>query len=169
MIDTINKYNNISSIFVVQKLEIINNEPYVNFVSSINSKYTENAYRRILAGFMKFCGIYDLDSSKLLKYSNIEIENKIRDLIINMKNNNNTKSAIAVTCAAIKHFYEMNDVYLRWKKLEKFKKGAKPSCTISNNEEDDNPNYNNIDNDNKKEPILSRKYEKYIATLEINE
>ncbi|MGD1836442.1 MAG: hypothetical protein ACPKPY_00105 [Nitrososphaeraceae archaeon] len=34
-----------------------------------------------------------------------------------MKNNNNTKSTIAVTCAAIKHFYEMNDVYLRWKKL----------------------------------------------------
>ena len=120
-----------------QKLDIIPSEAYSNFISSINSKYTKNAYISKLAKFMKFCGIYDLDTSKLLKYNNTELENNIRDLIVDMKNNNYTKGTISTTCAAIKHFYDMNDVYLKWKKLDKFKKGAKPTCIIITNENKD--------------------------------
>ncbi|MGD1835330.1 MAG: hypothetical protein ACPKQO_06375 [Nitrososphaeraceae archaeon] len=44
-----------------------------------------------------------------------------------MKNNNYIKSTISSICTAIKHFYDMNYVYLRWKKLDKFKKVAKPT------------------------------------------
>ena len=61
---------------------------------------------------MKFYSIDDLDTSKLLDYSNTEIENKIRDFIISMKKRNITKNTLTMVCTAIKHFYEMNDVYL---------------------------------------------------------
>lgn len=55
---------------------------HFNFISSLSSKYTENAYRITFLQFIKFCVIKDTDCYKLLKYFNTKIEGKIRYYIV---------------------------------------------------------------------------------------
>ena len=50
------------------------------------------------------------------------MEGIIRDFIVNMRQDRKlSPSTVPVRIAAIAHFFEMNDVDLRWKKLKKFK------------------------------------------------
>ena len=105
------------------KIIIQNNEPYQNFINTLNSEYTQRSYKRALKDFLSFMNIEDYDSSKLLSYEIKTIETFIRDYILDMRMRRNlSPSTIDCNCAAIKHFFDINDVDLRWsKKLVKFK------------------------------------------------
>ncbi|HJT84497.1 MAG TPA: hypothetical protein VJ697_08445, partial [Nitrososphaeraceae archaeon] len=66
--------------------------------------------------------IKDNDSSKLLMYDTKTMENFVRDFILDMRKRKLTLSTINSTCAALKHFFDINDFDLRCsKKLVKFK------------------------------------------------
>ena len=50
------------------------------------------------------------------------MENLVRDYILDMRKRNLSLSTINCSCAALKHFFDINDFDLRWsKKLVKFK------------------------------------------------
>jgi integrase len=106
-----------------KKIMIQNNESYQNFITTLQSKYTQRVYRRALCNFLEFLKIKDNDCSKLiLEYDIKAIETFIRDYILHMRNRNLSPSTINCNCAAIKHFFDINDIDLRWsKKLVKFK------------------------------------------------
>ena len=100
-----------------------NSEAYLNFITSLQSKYTKNSYKKSLEKFLSFLQLdSNNDHSELLKYDTKTMENLIRDFIQDMKNRNLSLSTINTTCAALKHFFDINDFDLRWsKKLMKFK------------------------------------------------
>jgi integrase len=69
---------------------------------------------------MKFCNIEEYD--KMLQIEPKKLEGLIRDYIIHLKVSKKLSfNSIHLYVAAISHFYQMNDVALKWKKLAKFK------------------------------------------------
>ena len=101
IITTSNNYNN------------NNNEPYQNFINSLQSEYIQETYRRTLMNFLLFLQINKDDDdcySKLLKYDVKTIENFIRDYILDMRKRNLSTSTTNRNCAAIKHFFDINDI-----------------------------------------------------------
>jgi site-specific recombinase XerD len=131
-----------------KKMMIQNNESYQNFITTLQSKYTQRVYRRALCNFLEFLKIKDNDCSKLiLEYDIKAIETFIRDYILHMRNRNLSPSTINCNCAAIKHFFDINDIDLRWsKKLVKFK-GNKDNYYYYNN---NNNNINTTNNNNRR-------------------
>ena len=95
-------------------------EPYKNFINSLDSEITKRGYRQSLHYFMDFLKIdnyYDM-----LKLESQKLEGAIRDFIIHMRQDRKLSPAtVAVRIGAISHFYAMNNIELRWKKLRKFK------------------------------------------------
>ena len=116
------------------ELMIMDNEPYQNFINTLKSEYTKKTYRKSLRNFLSFLNIQDYDCSKLLEYDIKTIENYIRDYILDMRTKRDLSPAsIDCHCAALKHFFDINDVDLRWsKKLIKFK-GSKDDYYYNNN------------------------------------
>jgi site-specific recombinase XerD len=121
------------------ELMIMDNEPYQNFINTLKSEYTKKTYRKSLRNFLSFLNIQDYDCSKLLEYDIKTIENHIRDYILDMRTKRNLSPAsIDCHCAALKHFFDINDVDLRWsKKLIKFK-GSKDDYYYNNNNNNNN-------------------------------
>ena len=100
-------------------------ETYSNFVNSINSDQTRQAYEYSLTQFLKHCQM-DLDS--FLRLSQQEISNIIINYLVEKKISRQYKVLIF---SAIKHACEMNDVILNWKKLKKFIKSEKTDNSIN--------------------------------------
>lgn len=95
-------------------------DAYKNFVNSLDSEYSRIGYLRSFPQFMRFCKVDTYD--ELLKIDLKRLEGLIRDYIIHMREDRKLAPAsIANYCAAISHFFEMNDVTINWKKLKKFK------------------------------------------------
>ena len=119
---------------------IMDNEPYQNFINTLKSEYTKKTYRKVLRNFLSFLNIKDYDSSKLLDYDIKTIEKHIRDYILDMRSitgRNLSPASIDCHCAALKHFFDINDVDLRWsKKLIKFKGNRDEYYNNNNNDND---------------------------------
>ena len=95
-------------------------EPYRNFINSLDSEDTRKSYRHSLDYFMKFLKVETYE--QLLNYEHAKLEGIVRDFIIYLKQDKKASPAtISLRLAALTHFYEMNDISLRWKKLKKFK------------------------------------------------
>jgi len=95
---------------------IMDNEPYQNFINTLKSEYTKKTYRKVLRNFLSFLNIKDYDSSKLLDYDIKTVEKHIRDYILDMRSTtgrNLSPATIDCHCAALKHFFDINDVDLR--------------------------------------------------------
>ncbi len=75
--------------------------------------------------YLDFCKI---DSYDVLLFSGNEkaIEEKIIDFIDHLNEKNLTSSFFTCCLAALKHFYNMNDIELRWGKIHKFVGRCKP-------------------------------------------
>ena len=69
---------------------------------------------------MHFCKIDSYDN--MLKIELSRLEGLIRDYIIHLKTDKKlAPGSTSAYLSPISHFYEMNDIDLRWKKLKKFK------------------------------------------------
>jgi integrase len=69
---------------------------------------------------MTFCKAKDYES--MLAMNSSVLEGLIRNYIINLRHERGLSPAtVSSYLAAIAHFYEMNDVTIKWKKLKKFK------------------------------------------------
>lgn len=91
-------------------------EPYFNFINSLKSSATKQIYRSNLFIFIKY---YRLTStSSLMALSTDDLRDKIVKYFL--ENKNLSKATQKVRLAAIKHFCEMNNIILNWKKITKF-------------------------------------------------
>jgi hypothetical protein len=104
--------------------ELIYNKPdseaYKNFINSLDSPVSREDYSQVFPYFMKFCQVTSYEDMLLIDIK--KLEGLIRDYIIYLKQVRKLAPA-TVSCyvAAITHFYQMNDVIINWKKLNKFK------------------------------------------------
>jgi integrase len=94
-------------------------EAFRNFVNSLDSEESKKHYSKIFRYFMTYCNVDNYED--MLEIEPKRLEGLIRDYIIHLKENKRSSSTINSYIAAITHFYEMNDIVLRWKKLNKFK------------------------------------------------
>jgi integrase len=95
-------------------------EAYKNFINSINSAITRKEYNANFSYFMAYCKIANHED--MLSISQPVLEGLIRDYIIHLRHKRNlSPSTISSYIVPISHFYQMNDVTINWKKLNKFK------------------------------------------------
>ena len=94
-------------------------EAYRNFVNILDSEEAKKHYSKIFHYFMTYCNVDNHED--ILKIEPKRLEGLIRDYIIHLKENKRSSSTINSYIASITHFYEMNDIVLHWKKLNKFK------------------------------------------------
>jgi site-specific recombinase XerD len=91
-------------------------EPHFNFINSLKSNQTKKIYRASLFTFLKY---YRLTStSSLVALSSQDLRDKIVKYFLD--NKQLSKATQMVRLATIKHFCEMNDIILNWKKISKF-------------------------------------------------
>src|SRR6478672_1985111 len=105
-----------------QQQQISNNdsEAYHNFIDSISSDMTRKIYRINFSYFMTFCKIADYEEMASLQVH--VLEGLIRDYIVYLRQERRLSPAtVSGYIAPIAHFYSMNDLEIRWKKLKKFK------------------------------------------------
>jgi integrase len=97
-----------------------NDTPYRNFVHSIKSPRTRKEYAKSLRFYMNWLSISDYNT--ILQKDPRLIASDIIDFIIYLKNDRKLAPAtINLHVAALHHFYEMNDVELKWNKIKSFK------------------------------------------------
>ncbi len=90
---------------------------YSNFIDSLKSSKTKDVYDKALKQFMKFSNITSYSS--LLQTS--DIEEKIKQYIIDVRNRELSTSFMHIFLSSIKAFFEMNDIEnIKWRKLKRF-------------------------------------------------
>ena len=93
---------------------------YLNFINSLRSNATISVYRLAINHYMRFINmnIKTSNISSLLKQDNNTIEQQIISYLVDMRANQKLSYAIlSMRLAALRKFYEMNDVVLNWKKI----------------------------------------------------
>jgi hypothetical protein len=98
-----------------------NENYYRNFKNSIKSNDTFKTYDYKLKGFMKYKGITPGEYSQLIDGKDLKvIEADVIDFIVFLKENHYTSSSQKSYLNALMHFYGINDVNIRRKKISKF-------------------------------------------------
>jgi integrase len=101
------------------RLGLEQEKPYLNFINSLRSKATIKAYRLTINHYMQFQRVSNISS--LLKQDNKAIEQQIISYLVDMRLNQKLSySILALRLAAVKKFYEMNDVIINWKKVSNY-------------------------------------------------
>ena len=98
---------------------LLQGRPYLNFINSIKSEYTKRVYRRALIRYLqKNKIIKSLEDMLTLPIQ--DIENKLVDYLLGLKNDNLSSSFVDLNFSALKHYYFMNDVRINKEKIGKF-------------------------------------------------
>jgi integrase len=100
-------------------LPILEGETYHNFINTLRSEYTKKTYAPALAAYMKYKNFTNL--VQLFNEDIKHIQSNVIDYILYLKEVRKLSSqTLFITSAALKHFYDMNDVLLNWKKINRF-------------------------------------------------
>ena len=92
---------------------------YSNFINSLRSAKTKDVYDKSLKQFMKFSNVESYYS--LLLLANQDIEEKIKQYIIDVRDRELSTSFMHIFLTSVKAFFEMNDIEnIRWHKLKRF-------------------------------------------------
>ena len=98
---------------------ILEGEAYCNFVKTLRSPHTKKTYISSLITFMKYKKF--TSTNQLLLGETKLIQSYIIECILYLKETNGLSSqTLTVFTAALKHFYNMNDIILNWKKINSF-------------------------------------------------
>ncbi|HEY7227030.1 MAG TPA: site-specific integrase [Nitrososphaeraceae archaeon] len=98
------------------KLALEQQQSYILFSSSIRSDETRKTYTLLLKKFIEYLGESDL----LLGNDSKQIEHKIIEFIMTLKEQGKQYSAIRNYVSAILAFYKINDIVLNVTKISKF-------------------------------------------------
>lgn len=102
-----------------EEMEEEQEEECLNFINSLRSKATIKIYLFSIRHYMSFTKASN--TSSLLKQDNKAAEQQIISYLVDMRKNQKLSHAsLSVRLAALKKFYEMNDVLLNWKKLSNY-------------------------------------------------
>jgi hypothetical protein len=96
--------------------EYEDSKPYFNFINSIKAPETKRTYKIALVLFWKHCRL--TSTSSLMAMTSEELRDKIIGYFL--ENKHISRNTQRVRLATIKHFCEMNDIVLNWKKIGKF-------------------------------------------------
>jgi site-specific recombinase XerD len=104
---------------VLEQTPVTDSSPALtNFLESLPSADSKDGYLRSLKKFMKFLRVDDPEL--LLKWDNKVIEDQIVSFVVSLRHAGAAQLSIRQYYTGIKHFYEINDVVLNWKKLKIF-------------------------------------------------
>lgn len=87
------------------------------FIDSISSKNTRDQYEYHLKSFEKWLGT---KPESLLDVSPAVVTQKIIQYLVSMRDKELSYGYRGIATSAIKHYYDMNDVVLNWKKIRRF-------------------------------------------------
>jgi uncharacterized membrane protein len=98
---------------------LFSGDAYRNFIYSIKSKATKTAYLKALKQFMQYRKVTTVE--ELLRGEPRLIQSFVIEWIIDLKERRNLSySSVSLYSGALRHFYDMNDVTLNWKKIKNF-------------------------------------------------
>jgi integrase len=93
---------------------------YEKFIHSIYSNATKKVYTRYLKFFMRFCGFDRFE--QLLEISDSDKFDSISDFLIYLREERKIgNGSIKTNYAAIKKFFQVNNVHLQWDQLNGYK------------------------------------------------
>jgi integrase len=98
-------------------LIVLQGRPYLNFINSLKSQETKQAYQKAL---LRYLTHYKTTIDSILTLPIAEIENMLIDYLMDQKNQDLSSTYINLNFCAIKHFYFMNDVRINKEKIGKF-------------------------------------------------
>jgi hypothetical protein len=103
--------------------EIPRGEAYSNFVDSLRSAVSRRTYTYCIRYYMAFRNSDDLYSIIATDLENPKLaEAKVKDFILTTRQQHKISHAyLNLTMASLRHLYNMNEVFLNWKKLSKFR------------------------------------------------
>jgi integrase len=99
-------------------LELQESNLYSNFINSLKSEDTKKHYSAALRQYMRYYG--------MTKYSDMLLPDKaekIKQYVIHLANKpgGTSKSVFSILFAALRNFYEMNDIEdIKWRKIKRF-------------------------------------------------
>jgi site-specific recombinase XerD len=124
--------NNLTSTYVLKPEDY-----YRNFKESIKSKETLDSYDRKLKAFMKYKRITDF--ARLIEDKDTrQIESDIIDFIISLKEKHYSLATQQTYLYALIHFYDVNDITIRRKKIAKFLSNDDEIVTTDSNDNGEN-------------------------------
>jgi site-specific recombinase XerC len=92
---------------------------YLNFINSLRSEVTITMYQFSLRHYMQY--IKTNSVSNLVKQGNKTIEQQLIAYLIDLRRNQKLSYAsLSIRLAALRKFYEMNDIVLNWKKVSNY-------------------------------------------------
>jgi integrase len=95
---------------------VLDDHLFSNFINSLKSADTKKHYSYELKKYMEFHSMTDYSSLMVT-----DREDKIKQYVIHLSNQGASKSRFTILFAALKNFYEMNDVEdIKWRKLKRF-------------------------------------------------
>jgi integrase len=97
---------------------VLEGQPYRMFIDSCRAQKTKETYESSLRTYMLFRNITSVEP--LLLEDPKEAQSKIIDFIGAQQQKGLSWQTRVIRTAALKHFYEMNDVTLNWKKINRF-------------------------------------------------
>jgi site-specific recombinase XerD len=94
-------------------------QPYRNFIETVHSPYTRMVYRNSLQLYMRFRKVNDC--SQLIQGDPRLIQSQLIEYIIYLRENRKLGSnSINTNMAAVKKFYDTNDIELKWAKIKSY-------------------------------------------------
>lgn len=92
---------------------------YRNFIQTVHSPFSRTVYKNSLSLYMKYKGVEECDL--LLTKDPKIIEGSIIDYIVHLREELKIASTtINARIAAVRKFYDCNDIELRWKKIKSY-------------------------------------------------
>ncbi|MDQ5868925.1 MAG: hypothetical protein M3530_04265 [Thermoproteota archaeon] len=91
--------------------------PYINFINSIKSDKTKQAYRKAV---LRFLANSKLSSEEMLTLPILDIENMITDYLTDLKKRDLSSGFVSQKFSALKKFYFLNEIRINKEKIDKF-------------------------------------------------
>lgn len=115
---SINSATPLGTVGIEMSKLVLTGPAYQLFIDSCRAKKTKETYEASLKFYMLFRGVSSADS--LIGEDVRQAQSKIIEFINIQKKNGLSWQTCVIRVAALKHFYEMNDVTLNWKKITRF-------------------------------------------------
>ncbi|MPZ07678.1 MAG: hypothetical protein GEU26_14890, partial [Nitrososphaeraceae archaeon] len=98
---------------------LLKGQAYRNFIETVHSPFSRITYRNSLQLYMQFRQVQDCD--QLLAEDPKIIQSQLIDYVISLREENKLNATtINTRLAAVKKFYDTNDIELKWKKIKSY-------------------------------------------------
>ena len=98
---------------------LLTGQAYRNFIETVHSQFSRITYRNSLELYMRFRGAEDCN--QLLEEDPKTIQSQLIDYVISLREENKLNATtIRTRIAAVKKFYDTNDIELKWRKIKSY-------------------------------------------------